>query len=125
MTLQSGSQFSGVVSNPNGGEINTIQFSQYSIELAPLRFALAKQSAYSDNALYTWIVPLLQNPSTAYISLRYNLTLVNSPSGSQEYIFNHYESINEYYTVSSTSNSMTTSINNNLRAVQTVGAVDL
>jgi hypothetical protein len=90
MILDSGDQFSGVVSNPNGGEINTIQFGQYSIELTPLRFAVAKQSAYSDNTLYTWIVPLLLNPTTAFVSLRYNLTLVTSPPSSYEYIFNHY-----------------------------------
>lgn len=90
MTLNSGSQYSGVVSNPNAGEIYSIQFAQYSIENAPLRFTLAKQSAYVDNTAYYWIVPLLQNPGTAYISLRYNLTLVNSPASSYEYIFNHY-----------------------------------
>jgi hypothetical protein len=69
-----------VVSNPNGAEINTIQFAQYSIELAPLRFVLAKQSAYTDNTAYFWIVPLLKNPSAAFVTLRYNLTLVNSPA---------------------------------------------
>jgi hypothetical protein len=125
MNIISGSQYSGVVSNPNTGEINTIQFGQYSVENAPLRFVLAKQSAYADNTQYYWIVPLLQNPGTAYISLRYNLTLVNSPASGYEYIFNHYESINEYYTVSSTSTIFTTSINNNVRAVQTVSGVDL
>ena len=88
--LDSGDQYSGVVSNPNGGEINAIQFGQYSIELTPLRFVLGKQSAYTDNTGYTWIVPLLLNPSTAFVSLRYNLTLVTSPAGSYEYIFNHY-----------------------------------
>lgn len=82
-------------------------------------------SAYTDNTPYTWIVPLLLNPSTAFVSLRYNLTLYRSPSGGYEYIFNHYESLNEYYTVSSTSTGFTTSITNSLRAVQTVSAVDL
>lgn len=82
MNIISGSQYSGVVSNPNAGEIYNIQFAQYSIENAPLRFILAKQSAYTDNVAYYWIVPLLQNPGTAFVTLRYNLTLVNSPAGS-------------------------------------------
>lgn len=126
MTLLSGSQYSGYVSNSNSlSEIYNIQYSQYGIELAPLRFTLAKQQAYTDNIPYTWIIPLLQNPNTAYISLRYNLTLVNSPASSYEYIFNHYESLNEYYTTSSTSSNFATSITNNLRAVQTVSNVDL
>ena len=38
---------------------------------------------------------------------------------------NFYQSFNEYYTVSDTSSSMTTSITNNLKAVQTVTNVDL
>lgn len=90
MSIISGSQYSGVVSNPNTGENYNIQFAQYSVENAPLRFTLAKQTAYTDNVAYYWIVPLLQNPSTAYITLRYNLTLVNSPASGYEYIFNHY-----------------------------------
>lgn len=44
--------------------------------MSPLRFALARQSAYTDNVEYIWRLPLLKNPSTAYISLRYNLTLI-------------------------------------------------
>jgi len=90
MVLLSGNQFSGVVSNPNGAEVTTIQFSQYSVDRAPLRFVLTKQSAYVDNTAYYWIVPLSQLPSTSYISLRYNLTLVNSPASGYEYIFNLY-----------------------------------
>lgn len=124
-TLVSGNQYSGVVSNPNTNEVNTIQFGQASIENAPLRFVLAKQSSYTDNTLYTWIVPLIKNPSTAFVSLRYNLTLVVSPANSYEYIFNHYESLNEYYTVADTSASFSTLITNNLRAVQTSNNVDL
>lgn len=123
--LLSGNQFSGVVSNPNGAEVTTIQFSQYSIDNAPLRFVLTGQSAYVDSTAYYWIVPLSQLPPSSYISLRYNLSLVNSPASGYEYIFNFYESINEYYTVADTSTSLTTSITNSLRAVQTVSAVDL
>lgn len=86
---------------------------------------LAQQSAYADNTLYYWIVPLLQNPGTAYITLRYNLTLVCSPPSGYEYIHNHYESLNEYYTLADASALMATSITNSLRAVQTVSSVDL
>lgn len=67
----------------------------------------------------------MQNPSTAYVTLRFNLTLVHCPSSGYEYIFNMYQSINEYYTVSDTSASISTSITNSLRAVQTVNNVDL
>jgi len=105
--------------------VNVIQFGQYAINNAPLRFSLSMQSAYVDNTAYTYIIPLMQNPGTAYVTLRYNLSLVNSPSGSYEYVFNMYQSINEYYTVSSTSSLMTTSITNNLRTVQSVSSVDL
>jgi hypothetical protein len=114
-----------VVSNPNGAEVTTIQFSQYSIDNSPLRFTLTKQSAYVDNTAYYWMIPLSQLPAATFITLRYNLTLVNSPSSNYEYIFNMYESFNEYFTVADTSASMTTSITNSLRAVQTVSAVDL
>lgn len=44
--------------------------------MSPLRFSLARQNAYTDNVEYIWRLPLLKNPSTAYISLRYNLTLM-------------------------------------------------
>lgn len=124
-TLASGGLYSGVVSNPNNNEVNVIQFGQYSINNAPLRFSLSKQSAYVDNTQYTYIIPLMQNPSTAYVTLRYNLTLVNSPSSGYEYIFNMYQSINEYYTVSDTSAVMSTSITNSLKTVQSVNNVDL
>ena len=66
----------------------------------------------------------MKNPGTAYVTLRYNLTLVTSPNSNYEYIFNMYQSINEYYTVADTSSSMTTSITNNLKTVQSSG-VDL
>lgn len=67
--------------------------------MSPLRFSLARQNAYTDNASYIWRLPLLKNPSTAYVSLRYNLTLLEYPSStSYGYIFNHYEIINDYYT---------------------------
>lgn len=125
MNIISGVRFSGAVSNTNNGEAYNIQFAQYSIENAPLRYTLARQSAYVDSTQYYWIVPLIKNPSTAFITLRYNLSLIVCPAGNYEYIFNFYESINEYYTVTSTSQSFTTSINNNLRAVQTVSNVDL
>ena len=105
--------------------MNVIQFGQYSIANTPLRFSLSKQNAYVDNTAYTYIIPLMQNPSTAYVTLRYNLTLVHCPSSGYEYIFNMYQSINEYYTVSDTSASTSTSIANGLRAVQTVSNVDL
>lgn len=90
----SGSQYSGVVLNPNNNEVFSVHYGQPSIDNSPLRFTLARQSAYSDNTEYTWIIPLIKNPSTAYISLRYNLTLVHSPSSEYEHIFNHYESLN-------------------------------
>ena len=68
---------------------------------------------------------MLKNPSTAYLSLRYNLSITISPASGYEYIHNHYESLNEYYTVADTSSSFTTSIANNNRAVQSVNTVDL
>lgn len=113
------------MSNPNNNEVTTIRYAQYSIENAPLIFSLSRQSSYSDNTAYTWIIPLLKNPNTAYISLRYNLTLVCNPTSSYEYTHNFYESLNEYYTVADTSSSLTTSITNSLRAVQTVSNIDL
>jgi hypothetical protein len=88
-------------------------------------FSLSRQSSYSDNTEYTWIIPLIKNPNTAFISLRYNLTLVCSPSSSYEYTHNFYQSLNEYYTVADTSLNMATTITNNLRAVQTVSNIDL
>ena len=125
-TLFSGGEYSGVVSNPNSNnEVNSIQFGQYSIDNAPLRFTLAKQSAYSDNTMYTWMVPLIKNPSAAYVTLRYNLTLVRSANAKYEYVHNFYQSINEYFTVADSSVSMVTSLANNLKAVQTVSNVDL
>jgi hypothetical protein len=79
-TLVTGQEYSSWVSNPNNNEVTTIQFAQPSINNAPLRFCLALQSAYSDNTLYTWRIPLLKNPATAFVSLRYNLSLVHSSS---------------------------------------------
>ena len=114
------------MSNSAGNsEIHTIQFGQYAINNAPLRFTLSKQPAYVDSTQYTLIIPLMKNPGTAYVTLRYNLTLVTSPNSNYEYIFNMYQSINEYYTVADTSSSMTTSITNNLKTVQSVNSVDL
>jgi len=87
---------------------------------------LAKQSAYTDGVEYVWRLPLLKNPATAYISLRYNLTLMEYPSTTNYgIIFNHIEIINDYYTEPDTSSSFTTSVLNNLRDVQTVAGVDL
>jgi len=79
-SLVSGGSFSGWVSNANNNEVNVIQFGQYSIANTPLRFSLSKQNAYADNTAYTYIIPLMQNPSTANVTLRYNLTLVHCPS---------------------------------------------
>lgn len=63
--------------------------------MAPIRFALAKQSAYTAGTSYTWRIPLIKNPSTAYIALRYNLTLMQYPS-SADYgiIMQQHECIN-------------------------------
>lgn len=124
-TLLNGNEYSGWVSGANSNEVTTIKFAQYSIENAPLVFSLSRQSSYSDNTAYTWIIPLLKNPNTAYISLRYNLTLVCSPASGYEYVHNFYQSLNEYYTVADSSISMSTSVTNNLRAVQSVSSVDL
>ena len=93
-TLLNGQRFSGWVSNQNGNEVTSINFAQYSIDNAPLRFSLARQSTYSDNTLYTFMLPLLKNPSTAYVALRYNISLVRSPSSSYEYVHNFYQSYN-------------------------------
>ena len=124
-TFINGNEYSGWVSNPNNNEMTSIKFGQYSIDNAPLVFSLTKQSDYSDNTAYTWIIPLIKNPSTAYISLRYNLTLVCNPTSGYEYTHNLYQSLNEYYTVADTSLSLATTITNNLRAVQTVSNIDL
>jgi len=94
--------------------------------MAPLRFNLACQSAYTDNVEYIWRLPLLKNPSTAYVSLRYNLTLLEYPSSTTYgIVFNHYEIINDYFTEPDSSSSFSTSVTNNLRDVQTVAGVDL
>jgi hypothetical protein len=94
--------------------------------MSPLRFSLARQSAYTDNVEYVWRIPLLKNPSIAYISLRYNLTLMEYPSSTNYgIIFNHNEIINDYYTETDASTSFTTSVTNSLRSVQTVAGVDL
>jgi hypothetical protein len=67
--------------------------------MAPLRFALAKQQAYTAGTSYVWRIPLIKNPSTAYIALRYNLTLMYYPNGANYgIIINQHECINEYYT---------------------------
>lgn len=69
---------------------------------------------------------MLKNPSTAFISLRYNLTLMEYPSStSYGYIFNHYEIINDYFTEPDASTTFTTSVVNSLRDVQTVAGTDL
>ena len=47
VNIESGHRFSEVVSNPNGGEVTTIQFGQYAQKMAPLRFTLARQSTYT------------------------------------------------------------------------------
>lgn len=94
--------------------------------MSPLRFSLARQSAYVDNVEYIWRLPLLKNPSTAYISLRYNLTLLEYPTSTNYgIIFNHYEIINDYHTEPDVSASFSTTILNNLRDVQTVAGTDL
>ena len=124
-TLETGGQYSGVVGNSNGNEAFNIHFAQYSIDNTPIEYTLTRQSAYTDNIEYTWIVLLIKDPSTAWTSLRFNVSMMIAPASSYEYIWNHYESLNEYYTVSDTSSVITTSITNNLRAVQTSSAVDL
>ena len=123
--LLNGQRFSGWVANQNGNEVTNIHFAQYSIDNAPLRFTLARQSAYTDGTVYTYMIPLIKNPGTAYVTLRYNVSLVCSPTSGYEYVHNFYQSLNEYYTVADSSSSMSTSITNSLRAVQTVSNVDL
>lgn len=126
VAINSGHRFSEVVSNPNTNEVTTLQFSQYSNNMAPLRFSLARQSAYVDNTEYVWRLPLLKNPSTAYVSLRYNLTLLEYPAGTNYgIVFNHYEIVNDYFTEPDTSVAFTTAVVNNLRDVQTTAGVDL
>lgn len=49
--------------------------------MAPIRISLAGMAAYTQGTSYVWRVPLIKNPSSPYISLRYNLTLVNYPNG--------------------------------------------
>ena len=123
--LNSGSQFSGIITNPNNNQITSIQFGQPTIKNAPLMFSFTNFNNLLDNTQYTFTLPLLKNPSIAFISLRYNVSILISPTSSYEYVHNHYESINEYFTVADTSTSFVTSINNNNRAVQSVGTVDL
>ncbi len=79
-TILTGTQYSSVVGNPNGNEVTTVQFSQYSQKMAPLKYSLAKMSAFTAGTSYTWRVPLIKNPSTAFIALRYNLTLTRYSS---------------------------------------------
>jgi hypothetical protein len=91
-----------------------------------LRLNLAKQSAYSDGVQYTIRLPLLKNPSIANIALRYNISLIQYPSGSSYgVLINHYEIINDYYTQADTSTSFTSSIGNTNRNVQMNSGVDL
>jgi hypothetical protein len=79
-----------------------------------------------DNTEYVWRLPLLKNPATAYVSLRYNLTLLEYPSGiNYGIVFNHYEIVNDYFTEPDTSVAFTTAVVNNLRDVQTTAGVDL
>lgn len=67
--------------------------------MAPIRFALAKQSAYSAGTAYTWRIPLIKNPSVAFTALRYNLTLIQYQNGADYgIIMQQHECINEYYT---------------------------
>lgn len=49
VSIESGNRFSEVVNDPSGSEVTTIQFAQYTNNMSPLRFALAKQKAYVDN----------------------------------------------------------------------------
>ena len=105
--------------------MTSLQFAQYSIDNAPLRFNLARQSSYTDGTTYNYMIPLIKNPGTAYVALRYNISLVCNPTSGYEYVHNFYQSYNEYYTVADSSSSMSTSITNSLRAVQTVSNVDL
>jgi hypothetical protein len=57
--------------------VTTVKFHQYgSSYINHLQISLAKQSAYTSGTQYTWRIPLLKNPSTAFVSLSYNLTLV-------------------------------------------------
>ena len=126
VSIESGHRFSEVVSNPNGGEVTTVQFAQYSQKMTPLRFTLARQSAYSAGTPYIWRIPLLKNPSTAYVALRYNLTLMEySSSVYYGKIINMHQSINEYYTMADTSTSFSPTITNVNRDVQTVSNIDL
>lgn len=103
--FNSGDRFSEVVSNPTvpsnpvNSEVTTVLFSQYSQKMAPLRFSLAKMQAYTAGTSYTWRIPLIKNPATAYIALRYTLTLMHYPyTGRYGIIYNQHECINEYYT---------------------------
>jgi len=119
--------FSEVVgASPTGNERTNVKFAQYDNNLSPLIFSLSGIGALTDNTLYTWRIPLLKNPMTAYTALRYNLSLY-SVSNSKPYLFllNHHESINEYYTVADTSSVFTTALTNINRFVQTVNGIDL
>lgn len=94
--------------------------------MAPLRFTLARQSAYTAGTEYTWRIPLLKNPSTAFVALRYNLTLVEySSSAYYEKIVNMHQSINEYYTEADTSTSFNPSVTNSNRNVQITSGIDM
>ena len=124
--IESGHRFSEVVSNPNGGEVTTIQFSQYSNKMSHLKLTLARMSAYTAGTEYVWRIPLLKNPSTPYTGLRYNLTLMEYPS-STNYgkIIQMHQSLNEYYTVADTSTSFNPSVTNTLKNVQVTSNIDL
>jgi hypothetical protein len=126
VTINSGVQYTSVVGNPNNNEVTTLQFSQYSQKMTPLKYSLAKMSAYTAGTSYTWRIPLIKNPSTAFISLRMNLTLMTfSSSQSNGVIINQHECINEYYTEADTSTSFNPTIVNTNRNIQVTGAIDL
>ena len=94
--------------------------------MAPLRFTLARQSSYNAGVEYVWRIPLLKNPSTAYIALRYNLTLMVYPSSSYYgKVMQMHQSINEYYTEADTSTSFNPSVTNVNRNVQITSGIDL
>lgn len=84
--IESGFRYSEVVSNPSTNpanpEVTTVNFGQYSNDYTPIKISLRRTISYVAHNAYTWRVPLLKNPSVPYNTLRYNISLVHYPSGS-------------------------------------------
>lgn len=117
--FKTGSVYSHNLGNANASAATTVLFSQYSNKFAPLTFSLSLQSAYTDNVQYIWRIPMIQNPSTTFAALRYNLSLVSYQNTySYGTIVSFAEIINEYYTVANTSSVLSATIVSTVSQIQ-------